>query len=91
MENLSASVQKIGLNTQIEICPALPTKYRIKQDMAASYSTHQNDTAARGWWTFYYMGRCLLLYSNLPDKQWHHIVQTAAYQRNMCLSGQRQH
>lgn len=61
---------------------ALLTKYRIRHKTSAAFSTHQNDTAERGWQTLYDMSTSLLLESKLPDVLWNYAVQTSAYVRN---------
>lgn len=59
---------------------------KIRHEMSAPYSPHQNGTAERGWRTLFEMGNCMLLESKLPRELWHYAVQTAAYIRNRCFS-----
>ena len=44
---------------------SLLEKNKIKHEMSAPYSPHQNGTAERHWRTLFDMVRCLLLHSNL--------------------------
>ena len=47
---------------------SLLRKNRIRHDMSAPYSPHQNGTAERYWRTLFEMGRCLLLEAKLPKE-----------------------
>ena len=65
---------------------SLLRKNRIRHDMSAPYSPHQNGTEERYWRTLFEMGRCLLLEAKLPKELWPYSVMTAAYIRNICYS-----
>ena len=65
---------------------SLLEKNKIKHEMSAPYSPHQNGTAERHWRTLFEMGRCLLLHSNLSKEFWPYAVMTAAYMRNRCFN-----
>ena len=65
---------------------SLLRKNRIRHDMSAPYSPHQNGTAERYWRTLFEMGRRLLLEAKLPKDLWPYSVMTAAYIRNRCYS-----
>ncbi|CAM1304163.1 Uncharacterised protein r2_g1403 [Pycnogonum litorale] len=61
-------------------------EHKIKHEMSAPYSPHQNGTAERAWRTLFEMARCLLLESKLPKYLWTYAVATAAYIRNRCFN-----
>ena len=64
----------------------LMVKNKIKHEMSAPYSSHQNGTAERSWRTLYEMARCLLLQAGLPKNLWTYALRTASYTRNRCFS-----
>ena len=59
---------------------------RIKREMTAPYSPHQNGVADRRWQTVGNMARCLLEQTNLPKSFWVRAVDVAFYLTNRCLS-----
>eukprot|EP00795_Rhopilema_esculentum_P002680 gene2680-888_t len=59
---------------------------KIKQEMSAPYSPHQNGTVERSWRSIFDMARCLLLESTLPKSLWVYAVMTAVYVRNRCYN-----
>jgi hypothetical protein len=64
----------------------LLTKNRIKHEMSAPHSPHQNGTVERSWHTLFDMARCLLIESRLPKLLWPYAVMAAAYTRNRCFN-----
>ena len=58
---------------------SLLEKNKIKHEMSAPYSPHQNGTAERHCRTLFEMGRCLLLQANVGKEFWPHAVMAAAY------------
>ncbi|KAL9987803.1 hypothetical protein ACROYT_G002165 [Oculina patagonica] len=65
---------------------SLLEKNKIKHEMSAPHSPHQNGTAERHWRTLFEMGRCLLLQANLGKGFWPYAVMAAAYIRNRCFN-----
>eukprot|EP00795_Rhopilema_esculentum_P009995 gene9995-18622_t len=59
---------------------------KIKQEMSAPYSPHQNGTVEKSWRSIFDMARCLLLESTLPKSLWVYVVMTAVYVRNRCYN-----
>ena len=59
---------------------------KIKHEMSAPYSPHQNGTVERGWRSLFDMARCLLLEANLPKTLWTYAVMASAYIRNRCFN-----
>eukprot|EP00795_Rhopilema_esculentum_P005613 gene5613-10823_t len=59
---------------------------KIKQEMSAPYSPHQNGTVERSWRSIFDMARCLLLESTLPKSLWVYAVMKAVYVRNRCYN-----
>ena len=64
----------------------LMVKNKIKHEMSAPYSSHQNGTAERSWRTLFETARCLLLQAGLPKNLWTYALRTASYTRNRCFS-----
>ncbi|GFO23132.1 transposon ty2-lr2 Gag-Pol polyprotein [Plakobranchus ocellatus] len=60
-------------------------KHKIRHEMSAPYSQHQNGKAERVWRTLFEMARCLLTDSGLPKFLWSYAVLAAAYIRNRCI------
>ncbi len=60
-------------------------KNRIKHELSAPYSPHQNGTAERNWRTLFEMGRALLIESGLPKFLWTYAIMTATHIRNRCF------
>ena len=65
---------------------ALLNENKIKHEMSAPYSPHQNGTAERHWRTLFEMGRCMLIEANLCKSLWPYAVMQAAYIRNRCYN-----
>ena len=59
---------------------------KIKHEMCAPYSPHQNGTAERSWRSLFDMARCLMLESKLPKSLWTYAVKMSAYIRNRCYN-----
>ena len=59
---------------------------RIKREMTAPCSPHQNGVAERRWQTVGDMARCLLNKANLPNSFWVRAVHVAFYLTNRCLN-----
>lgn len=59
---------------------------KIKHEMSAPYSPHQNGTVERCWRSLFEMARCLLIESNLPKFLWTYAVMASAYTRNRCYN-----
>ncbi|GFO13971.1 transposon ty2-lr2 Gag-Pol polyprotein [Plakobranchus ocellatus] len=60
-------------------------RHKIRHEMSAPYSQHQNGKAERAWRTLFEMARCLLTDSGLPKFLWSYAVLAAAYIRNRCI------
>ena len=60
-------------------------KHRIKHELSAPYSPHQNGTAERNWRTLFEMGRALLLEARLPKFLWTYAIMSATHIRNRCF------
>ncbi len=61
-------------------------KNKIKHELSAPYSPHQNGTAERSWRTLFEMSRCLLIDSNLPRTMWPYAVMHSSHTRNRCYN-----
>ncbi|RUS73520.1 hypothetical protein EGW08_018705 [Elysia chlorotica] len=59
---------------------------KIKHEMSAPFSPHQNGTAERAWRTTFDMARCLILQSGVPKTLWHYAVSAASFTRNRCYN-----
>ena len=71
------------VNKQFE---ALVIRNKIKHELSAPYSPHQNRTAERGWRSSFDMARCLLVESKLPKSMWVCAVLTSVHIRNRCYN-----
>ncbi|GFO01846.1 CCHC-type Zinc finger, nucleic acid binding protein a [Plakobranchus ocellatus] len=60
-------------------------RHKIRHEMSAPYSQHQNGKAERAWRTLFEMARCLLTDSGLPKFLWSYAVLATAYIRNRCI------
>ena len=65
---------------------SLLLKNKIKHELSAPYSPHQNGTAERAWRSLFDMARCLLIDSKLPKQLWTYAVMTSAHIRNRCFN-----
>lgn len=65
---------------------SLLEKNKLKHEVSAPYSPHQNGTAEQHWRTLFEIGRCLLLHSNLRKEFWPYAVMTGTYIRNRCFN-----
>ena len=75
-----------GTEFLCESFKTLLVENKIKHELSAPYSPHQNGTVERGWRTIFEMARCLLLEAKLPKFLWTYAVQTSAYIRNRCFN-----
>ena len=61
-------------------------KNKIKHEMSAPHSPHQNGTVERSWRSVFDMARCMLIESKLPKTMWKNAVMTTVYTRNRCYN-----
>jgi len=61
-------------------------KNKIKHEMSAPQSPHQNGTVERSWRSVFDMARCMLIESKLPKTMWKNAVMTTVYTRNRCYN-----
>ncbi len=59
---------------------------QIKHELPSPESPHQNGTMERHWRSILYMGRCMLLESELPKCLWTYAIMNASYVRNRCFN-----
>ena len=59
---------------------------KIKQELSAPYSPHQNGTAERSWRTLLEMARCLLIDSEIPKCMWPYALMYSSHIRNRCYN-----
>ena len=59
---------------------------KIKHELSAPYSPHQNGTVERCWRSLFEMARCLLIESGLPKFLWTYAAMASAYTRNRCYN-----
>ena len=59
---------------------------KIKHEMSAAHSPHQNGTAERAWRTLMETARTLIFQSKLPKYLWTYAMRHSAYVRNRCFS-----
>ena len=62
----------------------LLARNKIRHELSAPYSPHQNGTSERNWRTLFEMARGLLIESKLPKSLWTYALMTASYIRNRC-------
>ena len=63
---------------------SLLTKHRIKHELSAPHSLHQNGTAEHNWQTLFDVAPALLAESGLPKYLWKYALMKATHIRNRC-------
>ena len=84
------SVKRLGSDEGTEFTSnaftTLLVENKIKHEMSAPYSPHQNGTVERYWRSLFEMARCLLIESGLQMFMWAYAVMALAYTRNRCYN-----